>query len=1135
MLQPFLVIGLGGSGGKTLQTMRDDLKTLLRQKGWESDELPAAWQLLQIDVPPTPGEIESDLPAPMSGDSYLGLARMGVGFTTIDHGLDERLRGNTLAQHAMAGWRPRADKVGVAVEKGAGQFRAIGRVLTVTYIDLIKAGIERAIARMMAPDAESQLKQAAKILGHRSDGKVPSPSVIVVSSIAGGTGAGMIIDVCDVLRLLGYTWTDESYALLFTPEVFDELPATARQGVRPNAFAALSEILAGFWDKNGFGDDESALLRMAGVSTGSTRRIGPRYPILVGQSNGVVRLSSQNDVYRAAGRALSAWISSEEVQSQIGNYLSGNWAQSGGFADRIPFKEQSRSETQETPFQAIGFGRVSLGRDRFMQYSAEFLSRRVIDRIKDGHLEGRDIHDKRSDDAILQDAVGQHWNEFLAESRLDLQSRVYDAEGHPHQILEEVRSSDVARAHLNELTARVMAMLDGLHLVEGMETTRATHFVADEMNNRRDDVMARYQSAAQAAVRAWAAERQRALIRLALAGAGRWGIPVTTGLLHGLSSHMAKNRRWLEDEAVKRENQHAVADLPAGQVIRVDATELRSYVFNHAAVVISIADARVLRGIAELLDDMHHNLIDPLIRDLEGVLASVRTQSANTISGQPTIYARWPVGRDVPRRLRPTQNERVLLHHEQFYDELINLLETQLSVASEEAAISSAISQILLYPVDRKDGKVERMARQDWVPQRPDFRIGAGTEARASKLQLLLSLNPEAILTRTEAWMQRPETPLGRLLGESLADYLDERKVGDTVVLEKRVEAYGRELSEAIKASAPLAAVSPAVAAVVHPGMPLEHARIFSGFPFAPGSRAGEVTEAVLRDSANMAEDDRRKLLNAEHKDPYVDVFSTLGAPMEAPVFDSLMKPLSQEWDRARSGGPDGLAKFWRFRRTRPLPQFIPMSPYVVEAMIRGWFTAQLLGQVRTGEASGAIEVFVPSPDGKRGMYAPFPEPLLLPEGYHAADRIAGILKTAMAALITVNATARLDAVVAYQRLLQLGTTRQGAIEDYQQLNRELLDWVISGGLPVGAPSPLAKWAGESSGTPESRRDAAYAQIESWWHGYEEKIFKPAESLEDLWDVPRSWELRSQYNGALRDIGRALRHTSLDDSGDDLV
>ena len=71
--------------------------------------------------------------------------------------------------------------------------------------------------------------------------------------------------------------------------------------------------------------------------------------------------------------------------------------------------------------------------------------------------------------------------------------------------------------------------------------------------------------------------------------------------------------------------------------------------------------------------------------------------------------------------------------------------------------------------------------------------------------------------------------------------------------------------------------------------------------------------------------------------------------------------------------------------------------------------------------------------------------------------------------------------------------------------------------------------------TPEQRRDTMYGQVESWWHGYEDKVFKPVDSMDDLWDVPRAWELRRQYTGALKDIGLALRHAPLVDEADDLV
>jgi hypothetical protein len=37
MLRPFLLIGVGGSGGKTLRIVRDELQRRLNQSGWTDD------------------------------------------------------------------------------------------------------------------------------------------------------------------------------------------------------------------------------------------------------------------------------------------------------------------------------------------------------------------------------------------------------------------------------------------------------------------------------------------------------------------------------------------------------------------------------------------------------------------------------------------------------------------------------------------------------------------------------------------------------------------------------------------------------------------------------------------------------------------------------------------------------------------------------------------------------------------------------------------------------------------------------------------------------------------------------------------------------------------------------------------
>ena len=144
----------------------------------------------------------------------------------------------------MAGWRPNPSKVNVPVEKGAGQFRALGRLITVANLKPVKTHIDQAMRTMSGAEVTGELQEVSRVPGtHSVDTKAHSPVAIVVSSIAGGSGAGAVIDVCDTLRATGKTWASESFGILYAPDVFDYLPEEKRRGVRPNALATISELL----------------------------------------------------------------------------------------------------------------------------------------------------------------------------------------------------------------------------------------------------------------------------------------------------------------------------------------------------------------------------------------------------------------------------------------------------------------------------------------------------------------------------------------------------------------------------------------------------------------------------------------------------------------------------------------------------------------------------------------------------------------------------------------------------------------------------------------------------------------------------------------------------------------------------
>src|SRR6478752_1344153 len=124
MLRPFLLVGVGGSGGKTLRIVREDLLRRLRQTGgWETDDLPAAWQFIHIDVPTHADGDDADLPDQLPERQYKGMVATGVDYAAIDTAILQK-GGRTFAD-AVATWRPDPNAVNVSPAKGAGQYRTL--------------------------------------------------------------------------------------------------------------------------------------------------------------------------------------------------------------------------------------------------------------------------------------------------------------------------------------------------------------------------------------------------------------------------------------------------------------------------------------------------------------------------------------------------------------------------------------------------------------------------------------------------------------------------------------------------------------------------------------------------------------------------------------------------------------------------------------------------------------------------------------------------------------------------------------------------------------------------------------------------------------------------------------------------
>jgi len=123
---------------------------------------------------------------------------------------------------------------GKALTEGAGQVRAVSRLALNTAIQQGK----------MAPLNEA-IEALYKLKGQKT---VQAPRVILVGSLCGGTGSGLILPVAMYIRNFMSTKLQQGSAIIrgffLLPEVFDGVIKTQseRNNLRSNAYAAVREI-----------------------------------------------------------------------------------------------------------------------------------------------------------------------------------------------------------------------------------------------------------------------------------------------------------------------------------------------------------------------------------------------------------------------------------------------------------------------------------------------------------------------------------------------------------------------------------------------------------------------------------------------------------------------------------------------------------------------------------------------------------------------------------------------------------------------------------------------------------------------------------------------------------------------------
>ncbi len=214
-----MVVGVGGMGTNTVRAVKRRFRNV-----WGGDQLPGMIQLLALDTEPLVNRLDQE---PLFADEF---AYMGKFDAT-------RLVAN-LDQHPEIGrwWHYPSIPLGY-IHNGAKQLRPIGRLCFFRNYVTFKQQLETKLSNLdKIRDMETAQNRGFPVVGNYQ-------LIYVVSSLCGGTGSGMFMDVAHRIRAQVRN-NARIVGIFYLPDVLEgEISSDLqRRRIRANAYAALKEL-----------------------------------------------------------------------------------------------------------------------------------------------------------------------------------------------------------------------------------------------------------------------------------------------------------------------------------------------------------------------------------------------------------------------------------------------------------------------------------------------------------------------------------------------------------------------------------------------------------------------------------------------------------------------------------------------------------------------------------------------------------------------------------------------------------------------------------------------------------------------------------------------------------------------------
>lgn len=1011
MLRPVIFIGCGGSGTKAVRYVRDAVLRRLEHCGWKHG-MPDAWQFIGLDtltVQESPTEIPT-IPAAdflsLSGsfDTYKGLwEALTAQYPTGDPNSGARL---------LCGWLPDPRAVAIPLRDGAGKNRGIGRaagLLTLEHALLgrLKTAFQRAAA------GGPLLREVGTYLGIEAEigGETAAPLVTVCSSMAGGTGAGVVLDVIDLVRACDPAGGHPAL-VLFTNDIFD-LPDS--QPMAANSLGLMSEMLAAYWSERG--ELESPLRTGAVQDPGS----GPHSIFLVGRySQSGADLGVTAEVYRAAGEALSTWVVDGAVQERIHNFTNVNWrasakSNSGGY----PFSQ----EHQYGAVSSFGAAKVTVGRDRFSLWSEHLLAREVLESLSRGHLRLSHFAERSPDDTEQEviDKAGRRHAEDIHQGR-------HSGPRPPGSRTRGCASAPEAFApedQMREIRTKVRAELEFPSPPASGDRWR------DLLRRRGGEQADKWSLRAESQQEGdldWCEAMLTATCRSVSEAAALASLDVAAAALGHVINEInpaevnrVRKRAQGDDRQYRQRVEAALNSLGAHDGdLAGDSPQVREAAESIAQGVAFRWRSLRLRAAADAMEAAGSQVCGAIRRAVQAARAEAGIAlSEDDVKGWPTAVD------DIAKRYLPSTVELPLEKHDA-WPRLIG----ELSAEADPGSVSygNRSTDPLRYRLIAGDSETPPLVQpgrhRRWQPgQHADVVCHAGAQD---------------IEERVRTWTRRPGAKFNRVVSEGLRSYLaetdpdtGERRTDHP----RRMEVFREQLGHAKQASDPLMRIDRDIYTLTNSNELEPFLTVCSQFPFGEDHPAEEAARSIIGEASYAASvQDTSSVL----------VSSYITSPIYPMAVKSFTEPVAEALQDSRDPAQRS-SNFWMWRRGRTLEAFVPLPREALRAMISGFAVARLCGYI-TADPTKQIRITAAAEE------AGFPWPLLTTLRNYD-DLLAALLEGFSLAFGTVGSNG-MSVYEGYTRLHDLGLpSLRGRIHDDL---RELLE---SGNPPhpvVEAETPKA-------------------------------------------------------------------------------